>query len=174
MNHISIKKFQSDAFLNLQLPQNVINYINKKTQQKTRPSQDVQSGNSEIKSPVKLIPSVIIPLGIEELHNNVVKFIQMSKREAVERDSKNEYQIQMIRLAEKSESELNYSSSMSSYNATSSGNNVKRRSASNKKRMMEVGLKKSPPEGSYSNNISKFLEEGVNVYQYNAEEDFLS
>ena len=64
-----------------------------KTQQKTRPSQDVQSGNSEIKSPVKLIPSVIIPLGIEELHNNVVKFIQMSKREAVERDSKNEYQI---------------------------------------------------------------------------------
>lgn len=80
----------------------------------------------------------------------------------------------MIRLAEKSESELNYSSSMSSYNATSSGNNAKRRSASQKKRMMEVGLKKSPPELSYSNNISKFLEEGVNVYQYNAEEDFLS
>jgi hypothetical protein len=80
----------------------------------------------------------------------------------------------MIRLADKSESELNYSSSMSYYNATASGKTVKRRSASNIKRMMEVGLKKSPPEASYSNNISKFIEEGMNVYQYNAEEDFLS
>ena len=98
----------------------------------------------------------------------------MSKREAVERDSKNEYQIQMIRLNEKSESELNYSSSMSSYNATASGNTAKRRSASNKKRMIEVALKKSLPEVSYSHNISKFVEEGVNVYQYNAEEELLS
>jgi hypothetical protein len=50
---------------------------------------------------------------------------------------------------------------MSSYNATASGKMAKRRSASNKNK---VGLKKTPSEGI--NNVSKFIDEGGNVYQY--------
>jgi len=95
----------------------------------------------------------------------------MSKKVTVEKDSKNElllqhYHIQNMKIAggpiDKSpESDLNYSSSMSSYNATASGNMAKRRSASNKNK---VGLKKTPSEGI--NNVSKFIDEGANVYQY--------
>jgi hypothetical protein len=66
----------------------LINLNNKKTQQKTKQEVQPPTFIQEIKSLVKL---TAIPLGIEELHNNVVKFIQLSKREAVERDSKNEY-----------------------------------------------------------------------------------